>query len=172
MRFGLPSFLGRFLGSPQRTEQKHKARSHRRKLAAEPLESRFALSTLDGGVTVSDEPAILSDPVPSLVASPTTVELPLSQFPPDPPANTPPVIHDLTITQNGNWFIVSGWVSDNVDPTGYTVQISGTRSGLTLVAGDDHFSFAFQADPSSSGVIYAQTQDMQGLLSNVAMASF
>ena len=168
MRFGLASFLGGFLKSPKPTKQKHRASSRRRQLLAEPLESRFALSTLDGGVVMPDEPVIPSDPVSSLTSpSGADPSLPPTNPPVDPPpVNFPPIIHDLTCTLEGTWYVVSGWVSDNVDPTGYTVQLSGVISASVMVAADDHFSYVFQFDPQLHGAIFALTHDMQGLLSN------
>ena len=173
MRFGLPSFLGRFLKSPQQTKQKHRAGSRSRKLFAEPLETRFALSTLVGGVVVPEDVVVSSEPVTALVASPSAVDPPPTNPLGNPPgSNTPPVIHDLTCTLEGNWYVVRGWVSDNVDPTGYTVQLSGVITGSAVVGVDDHFSYLLPFNPQLHGSIFAQTQDLPGLLSNEATASF
>ena len=175
MRFGLPSFLGGFF-ELQKQPKKQKSNSRRRKLLAEPLESRFALSTLVGGVVVPDEPVLPSDPVAALT-SPLGVDLPPTDPPGNPPGNppsgnTPPVIHDLTITLEGNWYVVRGRVTDNVDPTGYTVQLTGVLSGSAMVGTDDRFSYSFIFMPGLHGSIFAQTHDIQGLSSNEPMVSF
>jgi hypothetical protein len=143
-------------------------------LTVEHLENRFALSTLLGGViesppldstSVTQESAPVADPLPA--DPPPTDPLPVDPPPiiTDPP-NLAPVIHDFALTIVNNWCTLSGWVSDDQDPTGYHVLLTGVINESIQVDNNDHFSFGFAYDPVLHGAIYAITQDLLGVLSN------
>jgi len=76
------------------------------------------------------------------------------------------VIHDFALTIVNDWCTLSGWVSDDQDPTGYHVMLTGVINGSAQVEGDHHFSFGFAYDPDLHGAIYATTQDFLSLVSN------
>ncbi len=180
MHVRLTSLLYRLLHGPNRTGRKNAASPQCRKLWAEPLESRFALSTLVDPVLVPDPLATPTDPAPPAVVStdptaPSAAPAPTSPTPTDPAAippadpmgtNAAPVIHDFTFTILENWCTLRGWVSDDQIPSGDTVEFSGIITGQTVVGADFYFSYIFQISPEFHGEITAVTHDFMGLASN------
>ena len=172
MHIGLTSLL-RLIRPSNQTARKKAVSSNRRKLSAEALESRFALSTL---VPLPDTLTPPLDPSALPAVVPTNPTGPTDPPPTNPPANplsdplstnAPPVIHDFAFTMDGNWCTLQGWVSDDQNPAGDIVVFSGMASGLATVGTDSHFSYAFQIlMPGFHGEIVAVTSDLMGLLSN------
>jgi hypothetical protein len=64
--------------------------------------------------------------------------------------------------------VLSGWVSDDQSPIGYSVTFSGIISGQAVVGADFHFTYTFQVSPEYHGEICAVTNDSLGLASNEA----
>lgn len=176
MHLGFSSLIQKLLLPRSKSSKKKPAPRRRRRLLAEPLESRFALSTLADG-TIVEDPPLASDPAVIYTDPAAPVEAPPSDpATTDPPpadplptgANAAPVINDFTCTFDGEWYVLSGWVSDDQSPGGTTVMFSGIIEGQALVEADNHFSYAFQVSPDLHGEICAITYDYLGLASNEA----
>jgi hypothetical protein len=179
MYFAAKSVFARLLGQKSHFAQS-KSRSRRCRLVGEQLETRYALSTLDGGVPDDSLPPTDSTPPADTSADPPAGDPPPGDPPPvDPPMDPPgsgqgnqaPVIHDFTLTTVGNWSTARGWVSDDQDVTSYLVDLTGLINTSVSVGADHYFSYVFQLDPEAHGSIYAQTQDFYGLFSNDPMVS-
>ena len=149
----------------------------KRRLVGEQLENRFALSTLIGGVIDTPPVTPPETHLPLPITNPPATDPPPPGDPPpiDPPPvitdppnpqNLAPVIHDFALTIDNNWCTLSGWVSDDQDPTGYHILLTGVINESLQVDNNDHFSFGFAYDPAIHGAVYAITQDFLGLLSN------
>ncbi|MCE9526609.1 MAG: hypothetical protein K8R36_11200, partial [Planctomycetales bacterium] len=107
-----------------------------------------------------------TDPGTTPPADPGTVQ------PGDPmSSNTAPVISAFSFVTDGDWITLQGLVSDDQDPTGYVVDLSGIITVSLTVAPDNTFVYTFQISPDYSGTIFAQTQDLLGLTSNIASVS-
>lgn len=155
MQLGIVSLLGTVMSWQNPLRKRRNMPGRHRRLLGERLESRFALSTVSGEVTVAEEPLDTS-------TSGTTTEEP-------PPAtNEAPQIVDFVYIIEGNWCMLEGRVIDDVDPTGLTVTLDGLISALVEVNADDYFSYVFEIDPDTHGSIFATTVDIGGLVSNTA----
>ena len=128
------------------------------------METRYALA---GDLVVPIGP-LLADgqPLVPVELSPPPAE-PLVE-PVEPPVNTAPVISNFTFSYEANWVTIRGFVTDDQDPTGYAVAISGIISVQLTVGVDDWFSYSFEVTPETSGSIHSQTHDAFGLFSNIA----
>lgn len=123
---------------------------------------------LDPATTPLTDPGTTppTDPGTTPPADPGTVQ------PVDPmSSNTAPVISAFSFVTDGNWITLQGLVSDDQDPTGYVVDLSGIITASLTVAPDNTFVYTFQISPDYSGTIFAQTQDFLGLTSNIASVS-
>lgn len=166
MQLGLSALFSSVLNWKTPSPKKHRPACRGRRLLGEQLETRYALA---GDVVTIEIPLLPDDQtiVPAEVlpppADPTTE-------PVEPPGgiNAAPVISDFTFACLENWITIQGFVSDDQDPTGYTVTISGVLNVQLIVGADDWFIYTFEADPEFSGTIFSQTQDVYGLFSNIA----
>jgi hypothetical protein len=177
MQSGLTAILGAFFNPPRVSRQKPH-RSQRRKLAAEQLESRFALSTLLGGDVPLDAPeAIPSSETPTMEGVALSGDTADTDPPPtDPPSmdpmdgssNTAPQIVNFSYTIDAGWCTLTGLVVDDQDPTGQPVELNGLIFASPLVALDDYFTYRFEVTPETTGTITAIFTDMYALSSNTA----
>lgn len=161
-----------------------------RRLSAELLETRYALSGMGG-----DPPAVPSMVPPDTVQMPinspanSPITAPLQNPPPEsppatdaPPVTLPPtggagtggggaspVISNYGDEHAGGWHRLYGLVTDDLDPTGLTVYFGGLMTGSVLVGAADTFSMLFEISPSVHGTIGAYTMDIDGHLSNFAV---
>lgn len=182
MYHGLSSLLISVLKWPNRSPASGFPALRHRRLRGEQLETRYALA---GDVLLTEDPLLVMDPAPlPAVESPPLADAPVDQTsdplavpPPDPTpiqppdttiVNAPPVINDFFFTTDGNWITIQGLVTDDQDPTGYFVNISGVIAVSVSVGEDNTFRYTFQVTPEFSGSIFAQTQDIYGLYSNIA----
>src|SRR4051794_38559088 len=160
MLHGLTSILSAFFDR-QSTEKEH-FRGQRRKLRAEQLEPRFALSTLTGNVPSPDSPPLGGPPA----GNPADVDPPLTDPPsPDPPptnppvdpmggpTNVPPQIINFVFAIDGGWCTLRGQVIDDQDPTGHPVELCGLIFGAPTVELDDYFTYRFELTPEMNGTI-------------------
>ena len=164
MQLGLTSFFGSVLNWKKPSPRKRRPACRGRRLLGEQLETRYALA---GDLVVPIGP-LLADgqPLVPVELSPPPAE-PLVE-PVEPPVNTAPVISNFTFSYEANWVTIRGFVTDDQDPTGYAVAISGIISVQLAVGADDWFSYVFEVTPETSGSIHSQTHDAFGLLSNIA----
>jgi hypothetical protein len=182
MHLGFSTLIQHFLPFQSKSSKQRPAPRRRRRLLAEPLESRFALSTLADGTMVED-PLPSSDPAiiyadPADAEAPPGDPQPSNPPPTDPPpadpsadptrANAAPVINGFTCTFDGEWYVLSGWVSDDQNPEGTSVLFSGIIGGTTVVEADLHFTYTFQVPSDFHGEICAVAYDSLGLASNEA----
>jgi hypothetical protein len=180
MHLGLTTLISNILKWPREGQKKHRPARLGRKLVAEQLETRYALTgdletslapllPPDGGgspppADISTPPASPTDPI---LTPPTTPPVLPPIIPPPPgTGNTPPIIVEFDFTSDGDWIHFQGLVTDDQDPTGYLVHIWGFASFNITVAADDHFSFSIAVTSELNGTISAQTADVYGLLSN------
>jgi hypothetical protein len=91
--------------------------------------------------------------------------------PPSPPApsNSPPLVTLSAISQSYGVWKISGHVMDE-EPSELTVRIWGGPLGSEVVTVDTDAGgdFVVYRTIVGGGIIYAQTQDDQGLSSNMA----
>ncbi len=84
-----------------------------------------------------------------------------------------PVISNFQMTNEaGNYWTISGTVTDDTNPTGYVVNFGGVLAGYGYTAtvdSDGTFSVVEEIDNLQVGMATAQTTDPQGLVSNTAM---
>ncbi|MGI8980107.1 MAG: hypothetical protein ACR2FY_12860 [Pirellulaceae bacterium] len=105
--------------------------------------------------------------MPAEVFSPLA-DPPVVPVDPPPALNAAPVISNFTFTYEGNCILIQGFVTDDQDPTGYAVSISGLLNLQLTVDANDWFSYSYEVTPEFSGTIFSQTQDAGGLFSNIA----
>ena len=173
MHFGLASLTNTMKSWRAPRQQNRLASQYNRRLVGEQLESRFALSTLVGDVSATEDPSLSTDPSLS-PSDPAAIDPPPTDPPPsdplpsgDLPVNTAPLIVDFVCVTVGDWCTLQGRVIDDVDPTGLIVHLDGVIQGEFMVDANDSFSYSFQLSPELHGLIFASTNDLQGLLSNI-----
>ena len=166
MQLGLTSFFGSVLNWKKPSPRKRRPACRGRRLLGEQLETRYALA---GDLVVPIGP-LLADgqPLVPVELSPPPADPPVVPVDPPPGLNAAPVISGFTFSYEGNWLTIMGFVTDDQDPTGYAVAISGIISVQLTVGADDWFIYTFEVTPETSGSIHSQTQDAGGLFSNIA----
>ena len=130
----------------------------------------------DSGTSLPPDPAgtMPTDPGTTPPTDPGTTPPadPGTTQPGDPNSgNIAPVISGFSFSIDGNWITLQGLVSDDQDPTGYSVDLSGIISFSVIVGQDNTFRYTFQVAPEYSGTIFAQTHDFLGLVSNISSVS-
>jgi hypothetical protein len=85
--------------------------------------------------------------------------------------SNPPVVENVSSVLFGGFVYVSGYVTDDTDPTGLTVHFGGNVSGTATVGADGRFWFrAPFYYPYGTGSV--KTQDADGNKSNTVIFEF
>lgn len=169
----LTSIFRDFFNLAATVSAKQAVHSQRRRLLAEQLEPRFALSTMAGGDAPTDAPpsenSTNANPAETNSAPADPNSAPTNPPPANPPGggtnNATPQIVNFAYTIEEGWYILRGHVIDDQDPTGGLVNLSGLILASSYVAVDDYFTYRFQWTPETNGTITATFQDMYGLTS-------
>jgi hypothetical protein len=139
------------------------------------LDGGGGTNQIDGGpglnlITIG-MPAPPTDPPPTdppPTDPPPTDPPPTDPPPTDPPLNAAPQILDFAFTRTGSFYVFTGRVIDDTDPTDYSITFGGLLEGYSVLVGaDDSFSFSIQIDFGIGGEVSCQTVDPGMLLSNM-----